>query len=271
MLLHSPTLLNQIAKRFSKPLSRIACSGFFYQAIRAIDAYLNFLQGKGSGTGWDLSNEIQAARKLIEREHPVVFDVGANVGEWSMQFLKLMPRAQLYMFEPAPECLKAIHNLNLPATVIPCAVGDICGTAQLHSSSPTDGCASLYPRQDSYFRNRTYTPMPVDLVTLDAIILRHNLDCIDFVKMDIEGNELAALHGAAEALRKRRIRALTFEFGSGNINSGTYFRDFWNLLNEAGFSLFRVTPGSQLLPIIAYYEDCEYFRGVTNYIAKLTD
>jgi hypothetical protein len=80
---------------------------------------------------------------------------------------------------------------------------------------------------------------------------------------------LEALKGASGALRHAQIGALSFEFSPGNLNSRTFFRDFWDTLSENGFRIFRITPGGGLLQIREYYEDCEYFRGSSNYVARL--
>ena len=87
------------------------------------------------------------------------------------------------------------------------------------------------------------------------------------MKLDVEGNELAVLRGSQESLKTKRIKALTFEFGSGNINSRTFFHDFWDVLKGYGYTIKRICPGGILLEIAEYYEDLEHFRGVTNYLA----
>jgi hypothetical protein len=109
----------------------------------------------------------------------------------------------------------------------------------------------------------------VNVITIDDFITEYQIDVVDFMKLDIEGNELAALRGAQKAIESKRIRALTFEFGSPNINSRTYFHDFWDILQPAGFSILRLCPGGILIPVQEYYEDLEYFRGATNYLARL--
>jgi hypothetical protein len=109
----------------------------------------------------------------------------------------------------------------------------------------------------------------VPVVTIDSVIEDKKLDRIDFMKMDIEGHELFALKGAMQALEAHKIKALSFEFGSGNVNSRTYFRDFWNLLRPLDFEFHRICPGGMTVPVREYYEDLEVFRGVTNYIARL--
>ena len=272
MRLERATLLNRLAKKCAAPLSYLLCSRPLHNPTRALDAYLNFLLGRGAGTGWDLRHEIQNALSCVHSERPIVFDVGANIGDWSKGFLAAAPQARLYMLEPSPGCQRRIQALNLSnATLIPCAVGDRAGKASLHFSSDIDGSASLHTRGDSYFQNRDYQTVEVEVTTIDQLLAQHQIDFVDFMKMDIEGHELAALRGAATALKQQRIGALSFEFGSGNINSRTYFRDFWELLNAHNFRLARITPGGRLVPVDDYYEDCEYFRGVTNYIAQLKD
>src|SRR2546426_9449717 len=96
MQLHKRTFLNKLAKQAAQPLSYIVCSKFFSKPVRAFDAYLNFLLGKGSGTGWDMKHEIQGAVSRIYCEAPVVFDVGANIGEWASRLLMALLTAAVF-------------------------------------------------------------------------------------------------------------------------------------------------------------------------------
>lgn len=234
-----------------------------------LDAYLNFLLGRGSGSGWDLESEIQAAIAAVHREDPLIFDVGANVGEWSASFLRAQPRARILAFEPSPVCCDGIRALNLAqVTLIPSGVGESRGRAILHARSGSDSSASLYQRQDSYLKQGKTTTTEVEVVSIDEIIRDRGYDFVDYIKMDIEGHELSALRGAEESLGAGRIGAISFEFGSGNVNSRTFFRDFWQVLTTKGYSISRVAPGRNIA-IREYYEDDEYFRGVSNYIARL--
>jgi FkbM family methyltransferase len=269
--LHDWTLLNRTAKMLARPLSALACSRFLHKPVRVLDAYVNFLLGKGSGTGWDLDGEICAALSLTHRSEPVIFDVGANVGLWSDRFCAANPAAKLFIFEPSPGCLTEIRNRPRlrNANIIAAAVGGMAGTALLNFSEPTDVSASLHPRGDTFFEDRIYSQREVEVVTIDDVIKAHKLEFVDFLKMDIEGHELFALQGALAALSERRIGALLFEFGTGNINSRTFFRQFWDLLTSAGFRIWRITPGRNPVVIDEYYEDLEYFRGSSNYVAEL--
>jgi FkbM family methyltransferase len=270
MKLHKPSRINHYAKKIASPLSRVACSNILLPGLRIMDAYINFLIGKGSGAGWDLEEEVDAAIQTISNKNPIVFDVGANVGKWSQLFSQKVPQAKIFMFEPSPGSQTKIQSLNIPsAKLIPYAVGELAGVLSYYSSSETDASGSLHVRKDTPFQHLQYAPSEVPVTTLDEVIESHAVGRIDFMKMDIEGHELFALRGASRSLKAGKIRALSFEFGCCNVNSRTFFLDFWELLTSSGFKLYRITPSKKLVPVSDYYEDLEYFRGATNYIARL--
>jgi FkbM family methyltransferase len=268
MELHKPSLANRWGKRAAKPLSRVTCSELLYAPSRMFDAYLNFLHGKGSGAGWDLHEEVGAAVRLIQNKQPVLFDVGANVGDWSAAMVQAIPEATVFMFEPSPGCQAEIRRKSIPKSkLFPCAIGEVAGELPLFVSSETDASASLHARRDTPFGERTYRETAVPVRTLDEIIESGKIATVDFMKMDIEGHELFALRGAEKSLAGGKIRALSFEFGAGNINSRTFFHDYWDFFEKIKFDLFRITPGGRNVPITSYYEDLEYFRGVSNFLA----
>ena len=270
MKVSDPSLFNKVGKLLAPPLSFIVANSVTANFTNLLEAYLGILLGKGSGTGWGIDTEIAAVKFAINRSNAIVFDVGANRGEWSSLCHKLYLQANFFLFEPQPACQKIILDLNIPNSIlIPKAVSSKTTQVELYSDSPTSGIASLYQRQESYFKNKKFTSFAVDTITIDEIVSEYNLDYIDFLKIDIEGHELEALKGAGKSLASGMIKALTFEFGSGNLNSRTFFRDFWDLLNPLGYKIYRILPFSRMMPIKEYYEDCEYFRGVSNYLAVL--
>jgi FkbM family methyltransferase len=269
---HHPRPLNRLGKSLAPLLTRAFMRGPLVQAVPLLETYLAIIQGKGSGTGWDLQGEVNVAVSHIHRPDAVILDVGANTGDWSVHLLQALgsPQCRIIQIEPSAHCCSILRALDLPqATCIEAAVGDRPGIATLYSPEPGSALASLYPRRDSYHQSYTLKEEKVKVVTIDGVIADFGIDVVDFLKLDVEGHELAALHGAQESLVSRRIKALTFEFGSGNINSRTFFHDFWDMLSPLGYTIKRMCPGGILIPIEEYYEDLEYFRGVSNYLAVL--
>ena len=263
--------MNRLAKWLAPLLSPLLMRPPLDRALRLAGIYLDILQGKGAGAGWDLRSEVMTAARFLRAPQPLIFDIGANRGEWSEAMLKLVgaysPR--LFLFEPSSACQAILRQRSFPRSVlIPAAVGEQAGEAELTAPAPGSPVASLYPRRDTYHQFGEHAHREtVPVVTVDDIMAEYALEQINFMKVDVEGHELAVLRGARQALSKQRIAALSFEFGSGQINARIFFHDFWDLLHPLGYDLHRICPGGALVHIGEYYEDLESFRGVSNYLA----
>lgn len=266
---HEAGALNFLAKKIAPFLSRLFMRGRLSTIPRLLETYAAIVQGKGSGTGWDIAGEIRAAVARIKNPHAVVFDVGANKGEWSKHMLRYLGEgSHIFQFEPALYCRNFLRKMDLPrTTLIEAAVGEAPGHAVLFSPNQGSGIASLHRRRDSYFDDKEFFEEKIEVVTIDDVIEERQIEFVDFMKMDLEGHELAALKGARRSMESGRIKALSFEFGSGHINSRVYFHDFWDLLRSHNFKIMRICPGGVCIDIDEYYEDLEYFRGVSNYLA----
>lgn len=263
-------VLNRVGKRLAPTLASIAANRAGARALGLLEAYLAVLQGKGSGSGWDLEAEITVAAQTIQRAQPVIVDVGANRGAWSEGlFRRIAPLdPRFYLLEPSTSLQSTLSALSIPNKILlPVALGDRVGEATLHSDAPGSEAASLHERRDTYHQGGEAASQQVTVTTLDALATQQKLTQIDYLKIDVEGHELAVLQGAQASLRSGMVHALAFEFGSGQINSRTYFHDFWDLLHPLNFRLYRILPGGRITPVERYYESLEYFRGVSNYLA----
>jgi FkbM family methyltransferase len=266
MRLNTPGKLNRIGKSITPMLGNIAANPRISRFLEFSNAYLNCVLGKGAGAGWDKSEEL-AVSKFIHNANPVILDIGANRGEWTKELRRLIgDNGTWILVEPAPECCALLRTIS-SVVVMEVAVGERPGRSVLYSPGDASVLASLHQRQDSFVQGQAMNQREVTVVTIDGILDERGIDVADLVKMDLEGHELFALRGAEQSLRTHRIRALTFEFGSSNVNSRTYFRDFWELLTRNKYRIERIYPGGRTLPVTAYYEDLEYFRGATNYVA----
>lgn len=243
-----------------------------HDLVRSAEIGMSLLQGKGAGSGWDMSSELRAAAGCIKRPDPVLVDVGANYGKWTEGMLQFFPATRkVLLFEPQPDCLAKLAGLTLPGKIaIASAVSDHSGVEPFYVSHAGWGAASFHRRNETFFMAQPQHEIAVSVTTLDAALETEGIEFVDFVKFDVEGAELAAFRGATRSFSRGAIGALSLEFGSGNINSRTFFRDFWDFLTGYGFEIYRVLPGGNILRIDAYYEDLEYFRGVSNYLCKAT-
>lgn len=268
--LHRSRILGRFAKSALPTLSACVSKLRMHSVVRYAEIGASLLQGKGAGSGWDMAGELRAAVSCIKRPNPVLLDVGANYGKWAQGMVRAFPATQkIVLFDPQEDCLAALNKLDLPGKiVVPYAVSDHPGTERFYVSGAGWGGASFYERDDTFFILKEKQRITVPVTTLDSVLESEGIEFVDFAKFDIEGAELAAFRGAVRSFSRGTIRALSLEFGSGNINSRTFFRDFWDFLTDYGFEIFRVLPGGNTVHVDHYYEDLEYFRGVSNYICK---
>ena len=135
-----------------------------------------------------------------------VFDVGAHVGAWSRHFAESFPDASFHLFEPRlkfdddtkQHFIKNVSGLN--HHVIESAVGRSKGVEKFSVQGNMGNASSLLLPQEG----RREKIVDVDVITIDDYVAENEIEKIDFLKMDIQGGELAALRGADAALKKTK-------------------------------------------------------------------
>ena len=102
----------------------------------------------------------------------------------------------------------------------------------------------------------------VSLIRFDEY-WKNNDQIIDYVKIDVEGHELDVLEGFGDLIYK--IKLIQFEFGGCNIDTRTFFQDFWYFFQEKNFLLYRISPRG--CKLIKFYTPSEENFMTSNYIA----
>jgi FkbM family methyltransferase len=152
-----------------------------------------------------------AAFKAALRPGHVAFDVGANVGCYTVLLGQLVsPGGRVFAFEPSPQAFRgltqhiALNRLQGVAVSTRSAVADREGAGDfvLSGSTGTDRLASANEVPGNSVTH-------VTVVTLDDFCAREGLRP-DFVKIDVEGAELAVLRGARRTIQATRDRLALF-------------------------------------------------------------
>jgi FkbM family methyltransferase len=170
------------------------------------------------GTYW-LERAELACWQAVARQSPTVFDVGANLGIYSLSARAANPDSTIHAFEPTPQ-----HAAHLRGTlaangvtgvhVHEAAVGGTSGEAVLNVST-----GDLHENEGMNFI--TATPQaalthPVRMTSLDDFCETHGVGRVDLVKMDVEGNERAVLDGARRLLAEGRLGTVFVELNWGS-------------------------------------------------------
>lgn len=201
-------------------------------------------------------NAIQYIKsKLIDKNKIIIFDVGANVGNYTARILSEFNNLNfmIYAFEPSKVCFERLENSISDfdkVTLFNFGFGDYNGSVKLWKDQDLSGLASLYRRKLDHFNITMDKFEEIKIRTIDDFCRENYIKTIDFLKLDVEGHEFKVLKGAERMINEDNIKFIQFEFGGCNIDSRTYFQDYYYLLKEK-YNLFRIVKNG-LFPISQY-------------------
>lgn len=185
---------------------------------------------------------------LIQKNLPknsVVFDVGANIGYYTLPIaLHLKTKNVIvHAFEPVDSnynsLIKGIKKNKVETRVIPnkLALGDNEGVIEIvKTESGNSGNAVLSMNSDDFLPKGIREQ--IQMITMDKYINQNSINRCDFIKIDIEGAEIFFIKGAIETIKK--FRPIIYgEFNSYFIKKfGFSIVDVWQILAPLDYDVF---------------------------------
>lgn len=141
----------------------------------------------------------------LAQESNTIFDVGANIGYFSLLASVANRKSRIVAFEPLPEffkCLKGNIDVNLASNVIALSAavtnydGKIILFVNEQESSIIEGFRS--PKAE----------MEVAAVTLDSYVKEAQIDKVDLIKIDVETGEPRVFEGMQYILKRDEPRII---------------------------------------------------------------
>ena len=204
--------------------------------------------------------------RLASLSMDCVFDVGANVGDWSIGAYKKLKTKKIYAFEPIPDTYELLTKNIGNHEVFPqqIALSDFTGELELNFSVEKSYLSSSVSNAE----NSSFKKTICKVQRGDDFCEIFQVDIIDFLKVDTEGNDFKVLKGFEEKLKKRKIRLLQFEYGPFSIVSKDLLKDFYDLLYQYGYVIGKIYPNH--IDLREFHVHSENFI-LSNYIAFSAD
>jgi FkbM family methyltransferase len=234
---------------------------------RMTQAGMNYWGGSEvaeSGERWALGH---AAGQLRAGSDQVVFDVGANDGDFTTAVLEAFPSTvRVHAFEPSTAAAGVFlrkHGGSSSVVLHRFGFSDTPGEAILHAPQHGASIATLHATTFELEGQQLVTDR-IELRTVDAFCAEQGIGRIHYLKVDTEGHELAVLKGARNMIEEGRVDFIQFEFGERHLDSRVFFRDIYLFLAPR-YHIYRILPRG-IWPLPAYEAELEVFR-TANYLA----
>jgi FkbM family methyltransferase len=197
----------------------------------------------------------------IKQSNPILFDVGANIGTYTLSLSREFPYAEIYSFEPNVNTYDILRrNVKDKAECINAGLGSEIKTGKIftYTESVESSHASIYRDVFKVFHGtEKIVGFDFEMITIDSFCKQRGINKIDLLKIDTEGNELDVLKGSRKMLSEDRIKILQFEFGECAVFSRVFLRDFYSMLPN--YRIYRLNSDS-LIPLFEYKSTNEIFR-----------
>jgi FkbM family methyltransferase len=245
-------------------LSRPSLQPLWEKLLKLCHASMNYGGGQSVAHSGELAALKFAAKGFSSQRPIVIFDIGANDGDYIEVIRRVIARddIQVYSFEPQRSSflsLQANFGNDEKIHLRQLAVGKEKGTVELFFSDDGDSTASLHPAGC----NANLRSEKVEMTTVDAICEESAIESIDFLKIDTEGHEVDVLLGARSMIEAGRVSVIQFEFGDTFLHTGYYFQDIFEMLAPR-YTIYRILR-SGLFEVSRYTHDLEIYK-IANFL-----
>ncbi len=201
----------------------------------------------------------------------VIFDIGANIGNYSSILLYYSEQknveAELHIFEPTQSCFKILltkYGTKTNVILNNFGLSNVNTTAEIFYDKDLSGLASLYKRNLKHYNINFDKSEQIKLLRADEYIEKNKIKHISFIKIDVEGHELKVLEGLGNYLNADFIDYIQFEYGGANLDSHSSLLEIYEVLEKSNFVIAKIMPnGLEIRKYKPFMENFQY----SNYVA----
>lgn len=207
--------------------------------------------------GYDIlhlpADPIVRRRMELLNKHGIdlIFDIGANTGQFALKMRELGYRGRIVSFEPLPDAFAELQK-NAAGdknwTTVNTAIGNSEGEIKINiaQNSYSSSILDILPRHVESATDSVYVgKVTVPITTIDKVISKHYSEKQNlFLKIDTQGYERQVIEGCSNSLNL--IKGFQLELSLTPLYSGeTLMQEMVGLLRSKGFKLMLIEPGHQ--------------------------
>ena len=189
-----------------------------------------------------------------KKENLIFWDIGANIGLYSIYNSLKNPKSTTIAFEPSSSNLRvltrniSINNLEKNIKVVPIPLTNKENIFQEMNEGHFIEGGALNTFGEKYnFEGKEFEPtMKYNLLgtTMNYFIENSILDIPDYIKIDVDGIEHLILEGGDKFLNDKKVKSLSIEI---NQNFKEQYDKALNLMNKYGFKLLHKKNNKDML------------------------
>ena len=246
-----------------------------YKSIKILDKEIKFFV-PNQILEWRVDTYFSKEPETLEwidsfekKENLIFWDIGANIGLYSIYNSLKNPKSTTIAFEPSSSNLRvltrniSINNLEKNIKVVPIPLTNKENIFQeMNEGQFVEGGALNSFGEKFDFEGKEFKPtMKYNLLgtTINYFLENSILDIPDYIKIDVDGIEHLILEGGDKFLNDKKVKSLSIEI---NENFKEQYDKVLNLMNKYEFKLLHKKHNDDT------FSEQSKFKNTYNYIFK---
>ena len=219
----------------------------------------------------NINGEAFLISTLAGVDFKTIFDVGANVGAWSLFAAKSFPRAAIHAFEISrsthPTTLSRLSEKRFIVNNL--GLSDVSGVVRYKDYGVNSGVNTILGSARFWDSNLPFEHKESRVTTGDLYCRDRQIGFVDFLKIDVEGADHRVLRGFSRMVESKCIRIIQFEYGYTHADDRFLMRDFFSFLNSKGYVVGKLWSDGVEFSDFFYW--LNNFKSGPNYVAVRSD
>ena len=239
------TVINKIPGVNVVPTRTLVLSPAYRMLLPIINRLgFNIILSRGDGSSL---SQVLTPHKAAE----IWIDVGAHIGDSTLQTASLNSERLVYAFEPNIKTIAYASGLLGTYIVIPMAVTERDGFVTLHINNQSETSSTLPLNEEGLKRWRSKKPIREEseiicpTIRLDTFMHLMDISSIEFLKIDAQGADLSVVRSAGERLKDIKEILLEVQVSDIPVYQGASTKDsVLEFMRDNGFALVDKTSQS---------------------------